>query len=92
MANLQVKGIDDALYKALGARAEMDNRSISQEVVMMIREFLARPAAAAQEATEAFLALSGSWADERSAQEIAKGIRKSRRRSRRFTRRGDVFA
>ena len=42
MATLQVKGLDDSLYLALGARASIDNRSVSQEVVTMIQEFLAR--------------------------------------------------
>lgn len=92
MATLQVKGLDDGLYKALGARAVMDNRSISQEVVMMIREFLARPSPAAEEATAAFLALAGSWADTRSAKTITREIRKSRRSTRRFRRDADVFA
>ena len=44
MANLQVRGIEDRLYEALRARAELDNRSISQEVVTIIEQFLARPA------------------------------------------------
>ncbi len=92
MATLQVRGINDSLYAALGSRAEMDNRSISQEVVMMIREFLARPGTAAEEATRAFLELSGSWADGRSARDIADAIRKARRTSRRFAGRRNVFA
>ncbi len=92
MATLQVKGLDDAIYRALGARAVMDNRSISQEVVMMIREFLARPSPAAEVATEAFLALAGSWADKRFAQTILREIRKSRQSTRRFKRSTDVFA
>ena len=92
MAILQVRGIDDSLYKALGARAEIENRSISQEVVMMIREFLAQPGSSAEEATAAFLELSGSWADERSPEDITRGIRKSRRESSRFTGKSRVFA
>ena len=42
MATLQVKGMDDDLYEALKGRAKRDNRSITQEVVTMIRESLAR--------------------------------------------------
>lgn len=85
MANLQVKGIDDQLYKALGARAAMDHRSVSQEVVSMIQRFLASPHGDARAATDAFLQLAGSWADERPAREIARSIRRARRSGRRFS-------
>ena len=92
MANLQVKGLDDSLYAALGARAALDNRSVSQEVVTMIQEFLGRPHQASREATKAFLELSGSWVDDRPAKKIAQAIRKARRSRRRFSRASDVFA
>ncbi len=78
MATLQVKGMDDALYRALAARAAQDNRSISQQVVAMIRDLLASPRCSARDATEAFLELCGGWADERPAEEIAQGIRAGR--------------
>jgi len=84
MATLQVKGFDEALYMALGARAKRDNRSISQEVVKVIQDFLTRPSGSAEEATRAFLALSGSWEDKRSARQVAQYIRKRRRSGRRF--------
>ncbi len=92
MATLQVKGIDENLYRALGARAKQDNRSISQQVVKLIQDSLARSGDSAEEATRAFLALCGSWEDNRTAREIAAGIRKSRRSGRRFKGGGDVFA
>jgi plasmid stability protein len=92
MATLQVKGIDDALYKALGARAAMENRSLSQEVVTMIQEFLARPRRDPGAATRAFLALAGSWSDPRAAKRIAEELRRSRRSKRRPPGRADVFA
>jgi plasmid stability protein len=93
MATLQVKGVDEDLYRALGARARRDNRSISQEVVKLIQDFLARPDGSAEESTRAFLALCGSWNDSRSAREIARSIRKSRRTGKRFAKgAGDVFA
>ena len=92
MATLQVKGMDDDLYRALGARAAMDNRSVSQEVVTMIREFLARSSPNPGEATRAFLELAGSWVDDRPAKEIARSIRKARRSSRRFGKGTDVLA
>lgn len=92
MATLQVKGMDDRLYRALGARAALDNRSISQEVVSIIREFLSRPGRDPGEATRALLELSGSWQDDRSARQIATDVRKARRTGRRFRKRRDVFA
>ena len=91
MAILQVKGMDDDLYRALAARAAQDNRSISQEVVKVIQDFLARPCDSARQATEDFLAMSGSWSDERDAGEIAKEIRQDRRSGRRFKGSADVF-
>ena len=92
MATLQVKGFDEALYKALGAQAKRDNRSISQEVVKLIQNFLARPSSSAEDATRAFLALCGSWEDKRDARRIAQDIRKSRRVIKRFRGTGNVLA
>jgi len=92
MATLQVKGIDDGLYRALGARAKQDHRSISQQVVKLIQDSLGRPGSSAEEATRGFLALCGSWEDSRSARKIAATIRKSRRSDRRFKGGRDVFA
>jgi len=92
MATLQVKGLDDRLYKALGARAAMDNRSVSQEVVAMIKQYLSRPAPDPREATRALLEMAGSWQDKRTPRQIAADIRKSRRTSPRLRRGKDVFA
>jgi plasmid stability protein len=92
MANLQVKGLDDRLYKALRARAELDNRSMSQEIVTIVEEFLSRGMGDPGKATEAFLEIAGTWEDERPAEEIAAEIRKSRRGKSRAKRVRDVFA
>ncbi len=92
MATLQVKGIDEGLYRALGARAKQDNRSVSQQVVKLIQDSLARSSGSAEEATRGFLALCGSWEDHRSARKIAATIRESRRSGRRFKGGRGVFA
>ena len=92
MATLQVKGLDDRLYRALRARAAMDHRSISQEVAMIIREFLSRQSGDPRGATQSLLELAGSWKDERSARQIAADLRQARRPRRRRPRRRDVFA
>jgi len=83
MANLQVKGMDDDLYAALGARAAMENRSISQEVVVMIRESLSRRSGDPTAATRELLELAGSWEDDRSSKQISADLRKSRRTGKR---------
>ncbi len=91
MATLQVKGMDDALYEALKGRAKRDNRSITQEVVTMIRESLARSPGDSGRSCRDLLALSGSWEDARPAEDIARTIRSSRRSKRRFKVNGHVF-
>jgi hypothetical protein len=82
MAILQVKGMDDRLYEALAARAAGENRSISQQVVTIIRDFLARPGRPARKSTEEFISLCGTWADDRPARVIAAEIRRARRSAR----------
>lgn len=91
MATLQVKGMDDRLYQALSARAAQDHRSISQEVVMIIEEFLSRPGNSPRENMDAFLQLVGSWEDDRSAEEIVEDIRNNRRSGGRRVDQEDVF-
>ncbi len=91
MAILQVKGLDDHLYKALSARAARENRSISQEVVTMLQDSLGVPSTNNRRATEEFLSLAGSWADDRPEKTIANELRKKRRSGRRFGD-ADVFA
>ena len=83
MATLQVRSIDERLYGALGRRAEMDHRSISQEVVAILNDHLASPARTSHgAATDAFLELAGSWTDERAADAIIAEIRQARKTSR----------
>jgi plasmid stability protein len=83
MATLQVRSIDDQLYDALGRKAAKDNRSISQEVVAILKEHLAQPMQH-KSATEKFLELCGSWKDKKTAKEISLEIRKSRKSKTRF--------
>lgn len=92
MAVLQVRGIDDQLYSALGALASRESRSISQEVITILQSYLSRPHASGRNSTDAFLDLAGAWEDSRSAKELAEELRKHRRNSRRFQGGADVFA
>jgi len=79
VATLQVKGMEDDLYRALAAWAEQDRRSISQQVTMIIRDFLATRRCTAEERTAALLELCGTWADDLPAEEIAEDIRRARK-------------
>ena len=79
MATLQVKGMDDDLYRALAARAVQERRSISQQVTRIIQDFLSKRRGSAEETTTALLELCGSWVDDRPAEEIAEDIRRARK-------------
>lgn len=83
MATLQVRSVDDQLYKALGRIAEQSNRSISQQVVVIIKEYLSQPHHQ-KRATEDFLALCSTWRDARTADDIIEDVRKNRKLGARF--------
>jgi len=83
MATLQVRSIDDQLYEALGRMAARDHRSISQQVIAILKEHLSQPARKAN-ATEDFLSLCSTWKDERTAEEIVREIRANRKSRTRF--------
>lgn len=80
MANLQVKSIDEQLYQSLVIRAAIENRSISQQVIHILKSYLATPTSQHHQANEQFLALCGSWDDDKSAEQIADELRNERRR------------
>lgn len=84
MATLQVRDIDDRLYSYLKTSARIQNRSISQEVVSIIENYLNSPRQTNINATLEFLSLSGAWKDERSAEEIVRDLRSDRNQSNRF--------
>lgn len=82
MANLQIKGIDDSLYSQIKKLASDENRSVSQEILHVAKEYLAKKkVVSSKTAAEVLIELAGSWSDERSAKEIIRDIRKSRRNS-----------
>lgn len=92
MANLQVKDIDDNLYETLRRMASMERRSISQEVVYILKKYLSRPESFESNPTDEFLKLAGSWEDERTAEEIVDHIKGSRKNSSRFGDDDELFA
>ncbi len=84
MANLQVRDIDDLLYESLRKRARAQHRSLSQEVVHIIEDYLSRSPMDTATQTELFLQLSGAWQGSESPEDLLKVIRKARVNSKRF--------
>jgi plasmid stability protein len=91
MAILQVRDIDDRLYSSLKNLAKSENRSLSQEVISILEKYLSNPVGFKNNPTREFLSLSGSWADNRTADEIVKDIKKNRRNSKRFEAQNVLF-
>jgi hypothetical protein len=91
MAILQVRDIDDRLYSSLKNLAKSENRSISQEVISILEKYLSNPVLFKNNPTREFLSLSGSWTDDRTADEIVKSLKKSRRNSKRFEAQNVLF-
>ena len=83
MANLQIKGIQEELYKKLKEMAAFENRSVSQQVLFLIKEYLAKKEILRQKKTPAqiLLELSGSWEDEKKSEEILSELKKARKDS-----------
>jgi hypothetical protein len=88
MANLQIKGMDDELYSSLKALAASENRSISQQVLFMIKGYLGRKHQFQKIKTPAqvLLELSGSWKDVRSSENIIKDLKSNRKNSQKLSR------
>jgi len=84
MANLQIKGIDDDLYNEIKNMAASQNRSVSQQVLMLIRNYLTKQhqIEVTKSPVQVLIDLSGSWDDSRSAEEIISDIKKERKNSR----------
>ena len=88
MANLQIKGMDDDLYAQLKSLAASENRSISQQILFLLKLYLARKHQLHGTRTPAqvLLELSGSWEDDRPADQIAKELKAGRKSSRKLRR------
>lgn len=83
MANLQIKGMDDAIYEELKKLAAAENRSVSQQTLFLIKDYLAKRqfVRALKTPAQVLLELAGSWEGEESAEEIITKIKKARRSS-----------
>lgn len=85
MANLQIKGIDDELYAEIKKLAVAEKRSVSQQILFLVKSYLAKKPRcdAAKSPCEVLLELHGSWQDEREADHIIDQIRKARKNAKR---------
>ena len=83
MANLQIKGIDDALYAQIKDLAASENRSVSQQVLLLIKRYMASKTQllAAKTPAQVLLELSASWEDTRDPEEIISQIKTARKNS-----------
>jgi len=86
MANLQIKGMEDELYRELKRMAAEENRSVSQQALFLVKEYLARKRhmRALKTPAQILLDLSGSWEDNRNSSKIITEIKKSRRNSKKL--------
>ena len=91
MANLQVRDMDDQLYESLRQLANNEKRSISQEVIYILEQFISNPLFARKNPTDEFLKFSGSWEDDRTADEIIVDIKNGRENSKRFGYADELF-
>ena len=91
MANLQVKDIDDDLYKALKIRAKNKRRSVSQEVIRLVEEYLNQPEGTRIDSTKQFLSLSWQSDKDVSANDLIEQMKNDRMESDKFKGRKNVF-
>ena len=78
--------MDDELYKELKKIAAEEKRSISQQTLLLVKDYLARKQQVRKLKTPAqlLLELSGSWKDGRGADTIVSEIKKARRNLKRL--------
>ncbi|MCG7851819.1 MAG: hypothetical protein MIO92_04800 [Methanosarcinaceae archaeon] len=86
MANLQIKGIEDSLYKKIKEIAASENRPLSQQILFLIKEYITKKSAiqSVKPPAQILLELSGSWEDNRDAKKIVSEIKRARKNSRKL--------
>jgi plasmid stability protein len=80
MAILQIKNIDDEFYKKIKMLSDRENRSISQQVLFLLKDYVSKYESIQRSKTPAqiLLDLSGSWDDATAADQIIAKIKKQR--------------
>jgi len=83
MANLQIKGIQNDLYERIKEMAASENRSMSQQILFLIREYMVNKGVirSIKPPAQILLELSGSWEDDRDAEQILTELKHSRKSS-----------
>lgn len=83
MANLQIKGIEDDLYNEIKKMAAAENRSVSQQILFLVKSYMAKRARCdfARSPADVLIDLHGSWQDERDAEKIIGQLKKARKNS-----------
>lgn len=89
MAILQVRDIDDNLYQALKKRAKDERRSVSQEIIKIVEDYLESKELSDQNSTTEFLNLT--WQSDETAEELIGNIRSNREENSRLSGSEDVF-
>lgn len=86
MANLQIKGIDDDFYDLIKEIAASENRSVSQQVIFLVKQYVNRKKNIdkIKNPAQVLLDLSGSWQDDRTAKKIIEDITGNRKNSRKL--------
>jgi hypothetical protein len=81
MANLQIKGMNDNLYAKIKALAKSEKRSVSQQILFIIKEYLLKRQLvdAVKMPAQVLLEMSGSWEDERTPTEIIAELKQARK-------------
>ncbi len=80
MANLQIKGIKEELYAEIKKLASAENRSVSQQILFLVREYLGRKnyLSTLKSPAQVLLELSGSWQDDKEAEQIIAEVKGAR--------------
>ena len=81
MANLQIKGMNDDFYAQIKVLAGSENRSISQQILFMTKEYLLKKQQlqAVKMPAQVLLELAGAWEDGRTAEEMIADLKQSRK-------------
>lgn len=87
MANLQIKGIQDELYTELKRLSAAENRSVSQQILFLVKEYLSKKKDLRTLKTPAqvLLEFSGSWEDDKKADQIIAEIKSARKNSKKLS-------
>lgn len=86
MANLQIKGIDNEIYEEIKKLAAEENRSVSQQTLFLLKDYLAKKRLVRTLKTPAqvLIELSGSWEEDQDAPAIIAKIKRARKMSKKL--------